>query len=62
MKSLENERDELLNKVQRLSEELKEVSEKYADIAGHQNNKQRIKHLSDLKHKNEELIQVMLFW
>lgn len=58
---MEDERDLLLNKVQRLESELKDVSQKYSDLAGHQNNKQKIKHLSDLKQKNEELTQVTLF-
>lgn len=57
---MEEQRDLLLCKVQHLEGELKDISQKYADLAGHQNNKQKIKHLSDLKHKNEEISQV--FW
>ncbi|CAG9819700.1 unnamed protein product [Phaedon cochleariae] len=53
----DSERDQLLNRVHQLENELKEVSQKYADLAGHQNNKQKIKHLVDLKTKNEELVQ-----
>lgn len=58
---MEEERDTLLNKVQHLEGELKEVTTKYVDLAGHQNNKQRIKHLSDLKQKNEDISQVAIF-
>lgn len=55
------QQDVLLDKIHRLEGELKEVSEKYADLVGHHNTKQKIKHLVDLKHKNEELTQVGIF-
>lgn len=58
---MEEERNNLLNKIQHLEGELKEVTKKYVDLAGHQNIKQRIKHLSDLKQKNEDISQVTLF-
>lgn len=41
-----------------LMKEYKEVIEKYADVIGHQNPKQRIKHVIRLKNKNYELEQV----
>lgn len=61
LSNVEEERNNLLNKVQHLEGELKEVTKKYVDLAGHHNNKQRIKHLSDLKQKNEDISQVTLF-
>jgi len=45
-----------LNEV--LKKDYKEIVEKYADIIGHQNPKQRIKHVIRLKDKNYELEQV----
>lgn len=58
IENTEEEKHRLLNKVKHLEAELKEISEKYADLAGHHNNKQKIKHLTDLKRKNEELSEV----
>ncbi|XP_012063941.1 PREDICTED: hyaluronan mediated motility receptor-like [Atta cephalotes] len=43
-----------------LKKEYKEVIEKYADVIGHQNPKQRIKHVIRLKDKNYELEQELL--
>lgn len=55
---VEQERDTLLGRIQYLEEELRQISDKYADLTGHHNNKQKIKHLVDLKAKNTELIEV----
>nr|XP_023014708.1 interaptin [Leptinotarsa decemlineata] len=57
LEKAEAENDVLVNRVKHLENELKEVSQKYAELAGHQNSKQKIKHLIDLKAKNEELAQ-----
>ncbi|XP_025988311.1 hyaluronan mediated motility receptor isoform X1 [Solenopsis invicta] len=47
-----------LNEV--LKKDYKEIVEKYADVIGHQNPKQRIKHVIRLKDKNYELEQELL--
>ncbi|XP_018571601.1 hyaluronan mediated motility receptor-like [Anoplophora glabripennis] len=57
LKQTELEKDTLLGRIQFLENELKKVSDKYADLAGHTNNKQKIKHVVDLKAKNEELVK-----
>ncbi|KYN19983.1 Laminin subunit alpha-1 [Trachymyrmex cornetzi] len=49
---------DLMNEV--LQKEYKEVIEKYVDVIGHQNPKQRIKHVIRLKDKNYELEQELL--
>lgn len=41
-------------------QEIKEISLKYAEILGHQNKKQKIKYMVDLKKKNFELQEVTL--
>ncbi|XP_078053799.1 uncharacterized protein LOC144479145 [Augochlora pura] len=43
----------------RLMNDHQEISEKYAEIIGHQNHKQRIKHVSQLKDKINQLEQEM---
>ncbi|XP_018309470.1 hyaluronan mediated motility receptor isoform X2 [Mycetomoellerius zeteki] len=58
------EADEEIKKLVTMNEvlmkEYKEVIEKYADVIGHQNPKQRIKHVIRLKNKNYELEQELL--
>lgn len=41
-----------------LKKDYEEISDKYAEIIGHQNPKQRIKHVTHLKEKNYHLEQV----
>lgn len=48
----------LFNQKEDAEKEAKEMGMKYAQILGHQNQKQKIKHLMDLKRKNYELIEV----
>ncbi|KAG7204959.1 hypothetical protein KM043_005345 [Ampulex compressa] len=45
---------------ERLINEYQEISEKYAEVIGHQNHKQRIKHVSQLKDKIAQLEQDLL--
>ncbi|XP_011698345.1 PREDICTED: hyaluronan mediated motility receptor-like isoform X2 [Wasmannia auropunctata] len=56
--------DEEIKKLVTLNEiitkDYKEIVEKYADVIGHQNPKQRIKHVIQLKDKNYELEQELL--
>lgn len=51
-----------VKKIKELNNDLKkdyeEISEKYAEVIGHQNPKQRIKHVTHLKDKNYHLEQV----
>lgn len=51
-----------ITKYAAMNEDLKksyaEIIEQYADVIGHQNPKQRIKHVIRLKDKNHELEQV----
>ncbi|KYN07338.1 Laminin-like protein epi-1, partial [Cyphomyrmex costatus] len=58
------EADEEIKKLVTMNEVLKkdykEIIEKYADVIGHQNPKQRIKHVIRLKDKNYELEQELL--
>jgi len=42
----------------RLKEDYEQINEKYAEIIGHQNPKQRIKHVTQLKNKIYQLEQV----
>ncbi|KAJ8945068.1 hypothetical protein NQ318_005248 [Aromia moschata] len=56
-KILEGDKDALSSRVHYLENELKQLSEKYADLVGHHNTKQKIRHLADLKAKTEELTQ-----
>lgn len=42
----------------RLKNDYEEISEKYAEMIGHQNPKQRIKHVAQLKDKIYQLEQV----
>ena len=44
---------------ERLKKDYEEISEKYAELVGHQNHKQRIKHVSQLKDKINQLEQDM---
>lgn len=48
----------LLQQYTRLMDDHEEISEKYAQVIGHQNHKQRIKHVSQLKDKINQLEQV----
>ncbi|XP_054005012.1 hyaluronan mediated motility receptor-like [Hylaeus anthracinus] len=47
----------LLEHNERLAKDYQEISEKYAELLGHQNHKQRIKHVSQLKDKINQLEQ-----
>lgn len=58
LEAYEFEREKLIDEKLLMEKEAKEMSQKYADIVGHQNTKQKIKHMVDIKVKNEELIQV----
>ncbi|KAK5643594.1 hypothetical protein RI129_007439 [Pyrocoelia pectoralis] len=52
LKAYEMEYAALMNEKQHAEKEAQEMGMKYADILGHQNQKQKIKHLTDLKKKN----------
>lgn len=41
-----------------LKAELEDITSKYTNLLGHQNNKQKIKHVADLKILNNTLIEV----
>ncbi|KAJ8910288.1 hypothetical protein NQ315_014963 [Exocentrus adspersus] len=58
LEKAKQEKDILLERYSYLEEALNDVSDKYVDLAGHHNNKQKIRHLVDLKSKNEALTQV----
>lgn len=50
-----------MDQKQNAEKEAKEIGMKFANILGHQNHKQKIKHLCDLKSKNIELNEVKIF-
>lgn len=54
------ERDTLLNEKGANQEELNKLSDAYARLLGHQNQKQKIKHVIKLKDENSALKQVTL--
>ncbi|KMQ91822.1 hyaluronan mediated motility receptor [Lasius niger] len=60
-KARREEAEEEVKKIKELNNDLKkdyeEISEKYAEVIGHQNPKQRIKHVTHLKDKNYHLEQ-----
>lgn len=58
LEAYEVERAALLNQKHDAENEAKLMGMKYAQILGHQNQNQKIKHLEDLKRKNFELIEV----
>ncbi|XP_031837299.1 uncharacterized protein LOC116429051 [Nomia melanderi] len=53
--ALEEEVRKLLEYIERLKKDYEEISEKYAELIGHQNHRQRIKHVSQLKDKINQL-------
>ncbi|KAM6322303.1 hyaluronan-mediated motility receptor-like isoform 1-T1 [Podargus strigoides] len=55
--ALEAEKNALLNKHGAAQEELKKLSDAYAKLLGHQNQKQKIKHVLKLKEENTHLKQ-----
>ncbi|KAI4462558.1 hyaluronan mediated motility receptor [Holotrichia oblita] len=57
LEAYEVERAALLNQKHDAENEAKLMGMKYAQILGHQNQNQKIKHLEDLKRKNFELIE-----
>ncbi|GJQ83134.1 hypothetical protein Trydic_g15371 [Trypoxylus dichotomus] len=57
LEAYEIERTTLLDQKHDAENEAKIMGMKYAQILGHQNQKQKIKHLIDLKHKNFELME-----
>ncbi|XP_012522875.1 hyaluronan mediated motility receptor isoform X2 [Monomorium pharaonis] len=57
---VEEEVKKLITSNEILEKDYKEIVEKYADVIGHQNPKQRIKHVIQLKDKNYELEQELL--
>lgn len=54
----DSEKEILKTKIQHLENSFKDVSQKYADLLGHKKNKQKKKHLVELKNEKEELMQV----
>ncbi|CAH0561234.1 unnamed protein product [Brassicogethes aeneus] len=57
LEAYELEKDALLGENRCIEREARDISSKYADVLGHQNQKQKIKHLHALKEKNLELLQ-----
>ncbi|XP_076668686.1 uncharacterized protein LOC143369105 [Andrena cerasifolii] len=55
----EEEVRKLVGYNERLRKDYEEISEKYAELVGHQNHRQRIKHVSQLKDKINQLEQDM---
>lgn len=45
-----------------LEMDLEEMTNKYTNLLGHQNNKQKIKHVIDLKMQNNTLKEVCIFF
>lgn len=43
-----------------LKAELEDITSKYTNLLGHQNNKQKIKHVADLKIQNNTLKEVIV--
>lgn len=56
----EAERNALLNEHDTAQEELNKLSDAYAKLLGHQNQKQKIKHVTKLKEENVELKRVCI--
>lgn len=56
--AFEAEKNALLNEQGAAQEELNKLSEAYAKLLGHQNQKQKIKHVMKLKEDNTHLQQV----
>ena len=56
--AFEAEKNALLNEHGAAQEELNKLSEAYAKLLGHQNQKQKIKHVMKLKEDNTHLQQV----
>lgn len=52
------ERNALVSQKAAAEDEAKQMGFKYAQLLGHQNQRQKIKHLMDLKAKNYDLIEV----
>lgn len=58
LEAYELERSALISQKHDAENEARMMGMKYAQILGHQNQKQKIKHLVDLKNKNRELTEV----
>lgn len=56
--AFEAEKNALLNEHGAAQEELNKLSDSYAKLLGHQNQKQKIKHVMKLKNENIQLKQV----
>lgn len=56
--AFEAEKNALLNEHGAAQEELNKLSDAYAKLLGHQNQKQKIKHVMKLKEENTQLKQV----
>lgn len=56
--AFEAEKNALLNEHGAAQEELSKLSDAYAKLLGHQNQKQKIKHVMKLKEENTHLKQV----
>lgn len=56
--AFEAEKNALLNEHGAAQEELNKLSDAYARLLGHQNQKQKIKHVMKLKEENAHLKQV----
>ncbi|RZC39017.1 hypothetical protein BDFB_001127 [Asbolus verrucosus] len=57
LEAYDNELKIMMNEKQTIAKEAKDLTQKYADILGHHNHKQKIKHLTDLKVRSSELFE-----
>ena len=51
----------MLNETNAVQAEVNQLGKKYAELLGHQNHKQKIKHLVKLKEENNNLKEVSLY-
>lgn len=60
LQAFESEKQILLGSKTNVEIEITKLSEEYARLLGHQNQKQKIKHVLKLKHENNTLKQVIM--
>lgn len=58
MEAYASERADILNRNRDVEREMRELAQKYASLLGHQNQKQKIRHIERLKEENLKLKQV----
>ena len=58
MEAYENEKSAIMRRSRDVEREMKELADKYASLLGHQNTRQKIRHVEKLKEDNIKLKQV----